>query len=57
MKKRLSLLSAEMSVGIAENEANGRKEIALAGTIASDDDIMFRRKGLNDCLVLVAVES
>lgn len=46
-----------MSVGIAENEANGRKEIALAGTIASDDDIMFRRKGLNDCLVLVAVES
>lgn len=56
MKKRLPLFSAKVSVGIAENEANGRKEITLAGTIAADDDIVFRRKGLNDSLILVAVE-
>lgn len=55
MKKCLALLSAEMSVGIAEDETNGREEVTLARPIAADDDIVFGRKGLNDRLVLVAI--
>lgn len=54
MKKSLSLLPAEMGIGIAEDEANGSKEITFAGTVAANDDIMFGRKRLNDSLILVA---
>lgn len=55
MQQSLTLLSAEMGVGIAEDEANGRKEVTLSRTIATDDDIVLGRKGLDDRLVLVAV--
>jgi hypothetical protein len=43
-----------VSVGIAEDEANGCEEITLARAIATNDDIVFRRKWFDDRLVLVA---
>ena len=55
MKESLALFSAQVGVGVAENEPNGREEVTLTRTIAPDDDIVFGRKGLNDCLILVAV--
>lgn len=54
MKQSLSLLPAKMGIGIAQDEANGCKEVTLAGTIATDDHIVFRGEGLDDRLVLVA---
>lgn len=54
MQEGLTLFSAEVSVGIAQDKANGREEITLAGPIAPNDDIVFGRKWLNDSLVLVA---
>lgn len=56
MKKSLSLLSPEVSVGITEDETNRGEEVTLARTIAANDDIVFRGKGLDNCLVLVAIE-
>lgn len=55
MQQSLALFSAEVSVGIAQDESNCREEVALARTIATDDNIVLWRKGLNDRLVLVAV--
>ena len=55
MKKGLSFLSTQMGVGIAEDEANGREEVTLSGTIATNDNIVFRREGLDHGLVFVAV--
>lgn len=55
VKQSLTLLSAQMGVGITENKPNGREEVTLARTIAADDNIVFGRKRLNDRLVLVAV--
>ena len=54
MQKALALLTAHLGVGIAQDEANCRKEITLAGAIATDNDISLGREGLNDGLVLVA---
>jgi hypothetical protein len=54
MKESLSLLSAEVGVGIAEDETNGRKEITFSGTVAANDHIMLGRKRFNDRLILVA---
>lgn len=54
MKKSLALLPAKMGVGITENESNGGEEVTLAGTIAADDDIVLRREGLDNGLILVA---
>lgn len=55
MKKGLSLLSTEVGVGITEDEPNRGEEVTLARTIAANNDIVFRRKRLDDCLVLVAM--
>lgn len=54
MEKSLALFSAKVGVGIAQDETNGGEEITLARPITADDNIMFRGKGLNDRLVLVA---
>lgn len=54
MKKSLTLLSAQVCVRIAENEANCGEEVTFAGTIAADNDIVLGRKGLDDGLILVA---
>lgn len=43
-----------MCIGITENEPNGREEVALPGTIATNDDIVLGREGFNDGLILVA---
>ena len=56
MQESLAFLSAEMSVGIAEDEADGGEEIALARSVAADDNVRPRREGLDDGLVLVAVD-
>lgn len=55
MQKSLTLFSTEVSVGIAQDESNRGKEVTLAGTIATNDNIVLGRKRLNDRLVLVAV--
>lgn len=54
MKKSLSLLAHQVSVRITQDETNGGEEVTLARTIATDNDIVFRREGLDDRLVLVA---
>jgi len=41
-------------IGIAEDKTDGREEITFAGTIATNDHIVFGREGLDDRLVLVA---
>ena len=54
MKKRLSLLATHLRIGIAKNKPNRSKEITLAGPIATDDDVQFRREWFDDRLVLIA---
>lgn len=54
MKKSLSFLSTEVSIGIAQNESNGGEEVTLAGTITADDDIVFWGEWFDDSLVLIA---
>lgn len=55
MEKSLAFLATHLGVGIAENEADGGEEVALARSISADDDIGTGGEGLNDGLVLVAV--
>jgi len=55
VKKSLSLFATHLRVCIAQDESDGGEEVALAGTIATDNDIMLGRERLNDGLVLVAV--
>ena len=57
MQKGLTLLSSEVSIGIAEDKSNCGEEVTLARTVAPDDDIVFRRKWLDNGLVLVARQS
>ena len=54
MQESLTFLSAEMSVGIAEDESNSREEVTLSRTIAADNDVVFRGEWLNDRLIFVA---
>lgn len=54
MQKSLALLPAEMSVGIAEDESNGREEVTLPGTIAADNDVVFGGEWLDNRLIFVA---
>lgn len=54
MKKTLSLLTAHLGIGIAEDEADGCEEVTFTGTIAADNDVGLWRKGLDDGLFLVA---
>ena len=55
MEESLSLFATHLSVGIAEDESNSGKEIALAGAVAPDDNIGARREGFDDGLVLVTI--
>jgi hypothetical protein len=57
VQKSLSLLATHLSVGIAQNESDGGEEVALARTIATDDNIVLRREGFDDGLVLVAARA
>lgn len=55
MKKRLPLFPSHLGVGITEDELYCFEEIALSRAIAPDNDIMLRREGFGDGLILVAV--
>jgi hypothetical protein len=55
MEKCLPLFTVHVVVVVAEHEAHGGEEVALARAIASDDDVTLWRKGLNLRLVLVAI--
>lgn len=39
---------------VAQHEAHRGKEVALAGAIATNDNVAFGREGFDLCLVLVA---
>jgi hypothetical protein len=54
VQKGLALLPSEVGIGIAKNEADGCEEVTLAGTIAANNNVVFRGEWLNDRLVLVA---
>lgn len=43
-----------MSVGIAEDKSNRREEVAFAGAVSTDNDIVLGRERFDDRLVLVA---
>jgi hypothetical protein len=54
VKKRLSLFATHLSICIAEDESDGGKEVTLARTIATNDDICLRGEGFDNRLFLVA---
>jgi hypothetical protein len=54
MEEGLPFFATHLGVGVAENKADGGKEVALSRAVATDDDIMFGRKGLDHGLILVA---
>lgn len=56
VEESLALFAPHLGVGIAEDEANRGEEVTLARTVATDDDVVLGREGLNDRLVLVAAE-
>jgi hypothetical protein len=53
MKERLPLFSSHLSVGITEYELYCLEEVTLSRTIAPDNDIVFRREGFCDSLILI----
>lgn len=55
MKKRLSLFAPHLSIGITEYETDGRKEIALPGSIATNNNVRLRGEWFDDGLLFVAV--
>lgn len=55
MQESLPLLPTHMSVGIAEDKANGREEVTLPRPIAAHDDIVLGGERLDDRLVFVTV--
>lgn len=55
MKESLSLFSAHMGVGIAKDKTDSSEEVAFPGSIATDDDIVLGREGLDNCLILIAI--
>jgi hypothetical protein len=57
VQQSLSLLSAKVSVCIAKDESNGREEVTLPRTIATDDHIVFWGERLDNRLIFVAVKA
>lgn len=55
MKKRLPLFATHLCVRIAEHKTDSCEEITLPRSIASDNNIVFWRERLDDCLIFVAV--
>lgn len=51
----MTLFASHLSIRIAKDEADGGEEVGLSGSIATDDDVTFRRERLDDCLLLVTV--
>ena len=50
----MSIFTTHLTVCVAEDEAHSGEEIALAGAISTDDDIVLGRKGVYNRLGLVA---
>jgi hypothetical protein len=57
MEECLALLATKKVVVVAQHEAHGGEEVALARAIATDNDIAVGREGLYLHLVLVALEA
>jgi len=57
MKKRLPLFSSHLSVGITEDELYSLEEVTLPRAIAADNNIVLRREGFGNSLVLVATST
>ena len=55
MQQSLSLLSSHLSICIAEDKTDSGEKIALPRAVATNDDIVFGREGLDDGLVFVAI--
>lgn len=53
MKKRLSLFSTHLCVGITQDELYGLEEITFPRPVAPNYDIMLWRERFGDSLVLV----
>ena len=53
MEQSLALLPSHLRVRIAEYESNGGEEVALSGTIATDNHIALWRERFDDGLFLV----
>lgn len=54
MKQSLPLFSTQVGIGITEDKSNCREEVAFAGSVATNDDIVLMRKRFNYGLFLVA---
>jgi len=54
MEQGLSLLAPHLGIRVAQNESNSSKEVALAGTIATDNNVVLSGEWFNHSLILVA---
>ena len=54
VKESRPFLPTHLGVRVAQYEANCGEEVALARPIPANDDIVFGRERLDDCLILVA---
>jgi hypothetical protein len=57
MKQSLALLFGHGRVRVGENKTDGGEEIALAGAIPADDNVVTGRKGFDVSLVAVGLEA
>lgn len=55
MEESAPLFAPHLCISIAEYETDGGEEIALPRAIAANDNVVFRRERLDDCLILVAI--
>lgn len=55
MKQCLPFFSTHLCICIAEYETDRSEKVAFPRSVAPNDNIVFRRKGLDDSLLLVAI--
>ena len=53
----MALFTTELGVVIAQDETDGCEEVGFARAVATDDYVVLGRERLNDCLVLVTVQT
>ena len=56
MKQLLALLGAHIRERIAEDKADCRKEVALAGAVAPHNHVVARAEGVHNGLVAIGLE-
>ncbi len=54
MKQGLSFFLSHLSICVTEHETDGCEEIALAGAIATNNNIVLRGEGFDNGLIFVA---